>query len=82
MLHDVVAEDNIKTRFFERYLVQIKMHIGNWRNEVGGQVVEVFLSLESIDEALLWGHVQYRERWFGKEVAVVFEVEPHEPMTL
>jgi len=78
----VVAEDYIKSSCFERNLVQIKMHIGNRRNEVGGQVFEVFLSLKSIDEALLRGHVQHRELWFGKKVAVVFEVEPHEPMPL
>ena len=82
VFHDVVTKHDVKTVVFERNLVEVKMQIGDWRNEICGKVMEVFLRLEAIEEALLWRHVQDRKLGLCEERAVISEVEPHEAMAL
>jgi hypothetical protein len=82
VFHDVVTKHDIKTVVFEWNLVEVKMQIGDRRNEVCGKVMEVFLRLEAIDEALLWRHVQDRKLGLCEEFAVVFEIQPHEAVAL
>jgi hypothetical protein len=82
VFHYVVTKHDVKTVVFERNLVKVKMQIGNRRHEVCGKVIEVFLGLEAIDEALLWCHVQDRKLGMCEELAVVFEIQPHESVAL
>jgi hypothetical protein len=78
----MVTKNNVKMVVFEWNLVEVKMQIGDRRNEVCGKVIEVFLCLEAIDKALLWCHVQHCKVFLGKKSTVVFEIQPHEAVAL
>ena len=51
MLHHVIAKGDIKGIFSERHVVYVELHFGQWRFDIGGNVVVFVQRFEAIDKA-------------------------------
>jgi hypothetical protein len=81
---DVVAEDNLKGLTLERDMLDVEVHIGQWRLQVGSLITLRNIGIDAaqaLHQCYLRGNV--KQLWtVVKELCLLLQVEPNHSMAL
>ena len=82
MLQDMVAKNDVKPIVLQRNIVQIKMYIRNGRNDISGEIIEIFLFFKIRQKALLRCDVKKGQFFRSKQIGFPLQVQPNQAVAL
>lgn len=81
VLQHMIAQNNIKRIVGEWHPVNVHFNFGQWRLNVGGNVLGAVSFFKRLHEALLWRDVENVQRLL-KKIGFVAQVEPNKAVAL